>query len=73
MPYFAIGPSVGKMHRNSCWAASLAWFLKAVRAGTRPRSSPPLYPYTDDNGAIRPQAMLGGWNSDIRLKMSKYG
>jgi len=33
----------------------------------------PLYPYTDDNGAIRPQAMLGGWNSDIRLKMSTCG
>ncbi len=74
MPYFSIGPSIGQAHENSCWAASLAWFLKAVQGGrpdwNQTRIISLFDRYTDDNGAMRPEAMVGGWNSDTRLKMS---
>ncbi len=74
MPYFDIGPSTGQLHENSCWAASLAWFLKAVQGGRPSWNQKKIidlfWNYTDSNGAMRPEAMVGGWNADTRLKMS---
>lgn len=74
MPYFNPGPSIGQLHENSCWAACLAWFLKAVQGGrpswNQKKIIEEFWNYTDANGAMRPEAMVGGWNADTRLKMS---
>ncbi|NKC31951.1 hypothetical protein [Falsiroseomonas selenitidurans] len=66
-------PSMGQLHENSCWAACLAWWLKAV-AGGRPswtqREIIDIYwRSVDDNGAMQPQYLVTAWSRDKRLKM----
>ena len=74
MPYRTV-PAIGQLHDNSCWAACLAWFLKAQPGGrpswTQARAIQEYERATDsDTGALRDEAVLKGWRSDTRLKMA---
>ncbi|MBX9596399.1 MAG: hypothetical protein K2X46_18675 [Roseomonas sp.] len=66
-------PSIGQMHENSCWAACLAWWLKAV-AGGRPSWTQAkimdIYRRSlDGDGAMIPEYMVQAWRNDQRLRM----
>ncbi|MGX9963308.1 hypothetical protein ACVFYP_08285 [Roseomonas sp. F4] len=66
-------PSIGQLHGNSCWAASLAWWLKAVGDGrpswTQREIIEIYWRSTDDNGAMKPEYLVNAWRNDKRLKM----
>lgn len=66
-------PSIGQLHGNSCWAACLAWWLKAVGGG-RPswtqKEIIDIYRRSlDSDGAMIPDYMVNAWKNDKRLKM----
>ncbi len=68
-------PTVGQAHENSCWAASLSWWLKAMAGTGRPSWTQSQVQYefawgADENGAMRDVAMMNSWADDTRLKMA---
>lgn len=74
MPDFASVPSIGQAHENSCWAACLAWFLKADTEG-RPAWTQAeimnIYRRSlDGNGAMIAEYMVQAWKNDTRLRMN---
>jgi hypothetical protein len=66
-------PSIGQIHGNSCWAACLAWFLKAAPGGrpswTQREIIDIYWRSLDSNGAMVPEYMVNAWKNDQRLKM----
>ncbi|WP_431285329.1 hypothetical protein ACQW02_11225 [Humitalea sp. 24SJ18S-53] len=67
-------PSIGQIYDNSCWAACLAWWLKAVQGGrpswTQSRVMQEFKRCTDTNGAMSADSMINGLTDDTRMKMS---
>ncbi len=72
MSYRSI-PSIGQAHENSCWAACLAWWLKAVQGGrpswTQAKIMEVYRRSLDGDGAMIPEYMVQAWRNDQRLKM----
>jgi hypothetical protein len=71
---YATIPPVGQIDGMSCWAACLAWCLKAVGDG-RPswnqlKVISEYDKYTDDTGGFPPSRILEVWPADTRLKIS---
>jgi hypothetical protein len=66
-------PSIGQLHGNSCWAACLAWWFKAVGGGrpswTQREIIDVYWRSVDSDGAMKPEYMLTAWSRDQRLKM----
>jgi len=67
-------PPEGQFDPFSCWAACLAWWLKAVKDG-RPswNQAAILHEYTkycDDDGGFPAEKILEVWPADTRLKIS---
>ncbi|NGM23451.1 hypothetical protein G3576_25790 [Roseomonas stagni] len=66
-------PSIGQAHENSCWAACLAWWLKAVQGGrpswTQAKIMEVYRRSLDGDGAMIPEYMVNAWRNDQRLKM----
>ena len=67
-------PPEGQFDPFSCWAACLAWWLKAVKDG-RPswNQAAIVHEYTkycDDDGGFPPEKILEVWPADSRLKIS---
>jgi hypothetical protein len=74
MTDYSTTPSIGQQHENSCWAASLAWFLKQDTGG-RPSWSQSriMYEYRNNlapDGSLFGDYLANLWSQDQRLKMS---
>ncbi|MDB5376781.1 MAG: hypothetical protein JWR00_1227 [Rubritepida sp.] len=67
-------PSIGQLHENSCWAASLAWFLKQDTGGRPSWSQQDVIGKFKNNlttdGALIGDYLANLWSQDQRLKMS---
>ncbi|MDB5416028.1 MAG: hypothetical protein JWR10_4363 [Rubritepida sp.] len=74
MADYSSTPSIGQMHENSCWAASLAWFLKQDTAGrpawTQKQVVDQYWRSIDGNGALIGDYLANLWSNDQRLRMS---
>ena len=65
-------PPVGQWDGMSCWAACLAWWLKAV-GGERPKWSQKdlivnFYGFTDDSGGIQVDQLIAALNNNPNLR-----
>lgn len=74
MAKFTAVPSIGQLHNNSCWAACLAWFLKANAGTGRPSWTQPEVIKTyrnnvDTVGGLPGDYMYNLWRGDTRLRM----
>jgi hypothetical protein len=67
-------PSIGQAHDNSCWAACLAWWLKAMQGGrpswTQAVVMKEFNRCTDSNGAMSGNSMINGLSDETRVMMS---
>ena len=67
-------PAMGQIDKFSCWAACLAWWLKAVKDGRPSWSQTQIIAeynkYCDDDGGFPPEKILEVWPKDNRLKIS---
>ena len=74
MTHFASVPSIGQLHENSCWAACLAWFLKADNDGrpswTQKEIIKTYWRSVDQNGALFGDYSAQLWRDDQRLRMN---
>lgn len=72
LPYVSI-PPIGQNDKFSCWAACLAWWLKAVGGGrpswTQNRIIAEYDKHTDGDGGFPPARIRDVWLADQRLKM----
>lgn len=71
---YAAIPAVGQNDGTSCWAACLAWWLKAVRDGrpawTQNQIIAEYNRHTADDGGFPPAKIREVWTADTRLKVS---
>lgn len=67
-------PTVGQNDSMSCWAACLAWWLKAVKDGrpawTQNQIIAEYDKHTSDDGGFDPQKLIDVFSKDTRLKIS---
>jgi len=67
-------PTEGQFDQFSCWAACLAWWLRAVRDGRPSWNQAAIIAefnkYCDDDGGFPPEKILDVWPKDSRLKIS---
>ena len=67
-------PSIGQLHQNSCWAACLAWFLKADTEGrpswTQKEIIKTYWRSVDTNGGLIGDYVAQLWKDDTRLRMT---
>lgn len=67
-------PTVGQNDGMACWAACLAWWLKAVKDGrpswTQNQVIKEYDKHTDDTGGFPPQKLIDVFSKDTRLKIS---
>lgn len=66
-------PPEGQFDSHACWAACLAWWLRAVRGGrpswTQTQVITEYDRHTDDSGGFPPERLLEVWRADRRLKI----
>lgn len=66
-------PPIGQFDDYSCWAASLSWWLKAVRGGRPALSQSQLIEefsqYCDDNGGMPPRTFRDKVCADARFRL----
>ncbi|WP_424812573.1 hypothetical protein [Roseococcus sp. YIM B11640] len=74
MPDYTSTPSIGQLHGNSCWAASLAWFLKQDTGGRPSWSQKQImeiyWRSTREDGSLIGDYLATLWSQDQRLRMS---
>ncbi len=75
MANFSSVPSIGQLHENSCWAACLAWFLKASPGSGRPSWTQQeiiktYWRSTDTSGGLFGTYLANLWSDDTRLRMA---
>jgi hypothetical protein len=68
-------PSVGQLHDNSCWAASLTWFLRQDTGGRPSWTQAEIikqYRRAQEvgSGALLADCIVNLWADDQRLRMS---
>jgi hypothetical protein len=67
-------PAEGQFDQFSCWAACLAWWLRAVRGGRPSWNQAAIISeynkYCGDDGSFPPEEIMRVWQGDARLKMS---
>ena len=74
MANFTSVPSIGQLRNNSCWAACLAWFLRANAGTGRPTwtQKDVLKTYwnsVDADGGLPGDYVVNLWRDDTRLRM----
>jgi hypothetical protein len=67
-------PAIGQNDSMACWAACLAWWLKAVKDGrpswTQNQVIVEYSKHTDEDGGFDPQKLIDVFKNDTRLKIS---
>lgn len=67
-------PTIGQNDSMACWAACLAWWLKAVKDGrpswTQNQVIVEYSKHTEEDGGFDPLKLLEVFKKDARLKMS---
>ncbi|MBX3500086.1 MAG: hypothetical protein KF889_11620 [Alphaproteobacteria bacterium] len=67
-------PAIGQFDRMACWAACLAWWLKAVKDGrpswTQSQVISEYDKHTEADGGFNPQTLIDVFKNDSRLKIS---